>query len=73
MGNFVIDNTDKLKEKVQSLEAIKDMCITDKIMQKGSQSKKENFMDVGYKELKCKLTPLDSKVSWNSSRLGLTS
>ena len=44
MGNFVIDNTDKLKEKVQSLEAIKDMCITDKIMQKGSQSKKENFM-----------------------------
>lgn len=73
MASFVIDSKEKLKEKAESLEAIKDMCVANKIMEKGSKTKKENYMDASYKELKCKLNPLDSKVSNTHCRVRTTS
>lgn len=73
MAHFVIDSKEKLQEKLQNLEAIKDMCIVDKIMQKGSKAKKENYKDVNYRELNCKLNHLDPKVRKTSSRLRPTS
>ena len=61
MSNFILDNDEKVKEKLKMLEAISDMKITTKLLDEGGDEDTA-VLDQNYKKLGCgiKTVPQDS-------------
>ena len=60
MSNFVLDNDEKVKQKLQMLATISDLKITSKLLdQKGDEN--QSLLDQNYKKLGCKIKTLDKK------------
>ena len=58
MHNFVLDNDEKVKEKLRMLEAISDMKITTKLLNQGGDED-TSVHDQNYKKLGCNIKSLD--------------
>ena len=56
MANFIINNNEKLKQKVEMLESLADMKIATNILEASTEG---NPHDEHYKKLNCKLSPLE--------------
>lgn len=61
MAHFVLDNDEKVKEKLKTLETISDMKITTKLLDEGDDEEDTAVLDQNYKKLGCKVTTLDTK------------
>ena len=60
MANFVLDNDEKLKQKLSMLSTISDLKITSKLLeQKGNDE--DSALDQNYKKLGCSIKPVDKK------------
>ena len=64
MSNFVIDTLDKVQSKIDMLQSLTDIEIATKIIDKTKKSKeKDDLIGQYYKNLKCKMSPLDNNVN----------
>ena len=59
MIKFIIDDDEKLRKKLEMLQALTDMKITTKLIQ-GQKNSDEDIVDQNYRNLHCKLNPIDS-------------
>lgn len=57
MANFVLDNEEKVKEKLKMLETISDMKITTKLLEQKANDE-EAIHDQNYKKLGCQIKSL---------------
>ena len=63
MSNFVIDTLDKVNAKIDMLQSLAEIEIATKIIDDSKKSKtKDDLIGQYYKNLKCKMSPLDKKV-----------
>lgn len=60
MKNFILDNDEKVKEKIKMIEAISDMKITTKLLDEGGDEDTA-VLDQNYKKLGCNIKTLDHK------------
>jgi poly [ADP-ribose] polymerase len=60
MANFILDNDEKVKEKIKMLETISDLKITSKLLDQKTDDN-ESVLDQNYKKLACSIKTLDSK------------
>lgn len=60
MSNFILDNDEKVKEKIKMLETISDLKITSKLLDQKSDDN-ESVLDQNYKKLGCSIKTIDSK------------
>ena len=59
MSHFVIDTQTKLKEKLDLMDSLCDIKITEKINESAKDNTQdENELDVKYKKLRCMIEPL---------------
>ena len=61
MSNFVLNNDEKIKEKIKMLETISDMKITTKILQETDDTEDTSVLDQNYKKLGCDIKTVDEK------------
>lgn len=52
--NFILNNDEKVKEKLKMLETISDMKITTKLLEKANDTE-ESVHDQNYNKLKCSI------------------
>ncbi len=62
MINFIIDDDEKVKKKIEMLDAISDMKITTKLLE--NQNATDNVIDQNYKKLGCDITVVEKNVSY---------
>lgn len=62
MANFVLDNDEKVKEKVKMLETISDLKITSKLLDQKTNDE-ASILDQNYKKLGCDIKTVDTKSS----------
>lgn len=60
MSNFVLDNEEKVKEKLKMLETISDLKITSKLLDQKNDDN-ESVLDQNYKKLGCSIKSVDKK------------
>jgi poly [ADP-ribose] polymerase 2/3/4 len=60
MSNFVLDNDEKVKEKIKMLETISDLKITSKLLDQKTDDN-ESVLDQNYKKLGCSIKTVDQK------------
>ena len=60
MSNFILDNDEKVKEKLKMLETISDLKITSKLLDKKTDDN-EAILDQNYKKLGCGIKTVDEK------------
>jgi len=60
MSNFILDNEEKVKGKLDMLQSLSDMQVATKLLDQGT-SPEENLIDANYRKLECKLVPVDPK------------
>ena len=60
MANFILDNEEKVKNKLTMLSTISDLKITSKLIDQKTDDN-ESILDQRYKKLGCKITTLDPK------------
>jgi poly [ADP-ribose] polymerase 2/3/4 len=58
MSNFILDNDEKVKEKLKMLETISDLKITSKLLDKKTDDN-EAILDQNYKKLGCSIKTVD--------------
>jgi poly [ADP-ribose] polymerase len=66
MANFILDTKEKVKQKIEMLEALTDIEIATKILEEGEdeETDTDSVYDIHYKKLKCTIDPMDKKVSF---------
>ena len=62
MANFILDNDEKVKEKIKMLETISDLKITSKLLDQKNNDD-QSVLDQNYKKLGCSIKTIDSKSS----------
>lgn len=62
MSNFVLDNDEKINQKIKMLEAISDMKITTKLLDQKNDDE-QSVLDQNYKKLGCDIKTVDQKSS----------
>jgi poly [ADP-ribose] polymerase len=60
MSNFILDNDEKVKEKLKMLETISDLKITSKLLDQKTDDN-EAILDQNYKKLGCSIKTVDEK------------
>ncbi len=60
MSNFILDNDEKVKEKIKMLQTISDLKITSKLLDE-KKDDNEAVFDQNYKKLGCTIKTLDQK------------
>lgn len=60
MSNFILDNDEKVKEKIKMLQTISDLKITSKILDE-KKDDNEAIFDQNYKKLGCTIKTVDQK------------
>lgn len=60
MSNFILDNDEKVKEKIKMLETISDLKITSKLLDQKNDDN-ESVLDQNYKKLGCSIKTIDNK------------
>lgn len=60
MSNFILDNDEKVKEKIKMLETISDLKITSKLLDQKADDN-ESVLDQNYKKLGCSIKTVDPK------------
>ena len=60
MSNFILDNDEKVKEKIKMLQTISDLKITSKILDE-KKDDNEAVFDQNYKKLGCTIKTVDQK------------
>ena len=60
MSNFVLNNEEKVKEKLNMLQTISDLKITSKLLDQKTNDN-ESLLDQNYKKLGCSIKNLDKK------------
>lgn len=59
MSNFILDDKEKVKTKLDMLQSLSDMQVATKLLDQGA-SPEENLIDANYRKLECKLKPIDT-------------
>jgi hypothetical protein len=62
MINFILDNDEKVKEKLKMLETISDMKITSKLLDQKTEED-TSILDQNYKKLGCSIKTVAEKSS----------
>ena len=60
MSNFILDNDEKVKEKIKMLQTISDLKITSKLLDE-KKDDNEAVFDQNYKKLGCTIKTVDQK------------
>jgi len=60
MINFIIDDKDKVKKKLEMIQSLEEIQVATKILEGGRSSSDESLLDQNYKKLKCDVTPLET-------------
>lgn len=60
MSNFILDNDEKVKEKIKMLETISDLKITSKLLDQKADDN-ESVLDQNYKKLGCSIKTIEQK------------
>jgi len=63
MKNFVIDTKEKLRKKLEMMQALGDIEIASRLIE---NLKEKNGIDENYRKLLCEISPIETKVFFNS-------